>query len=166
MTVIRENRFFCRAFIFIFINIIFINLTACNDNKRTGLGTIQPAKLTTEEKGLINGVGADKKFVFDFKLTNDKINALECWMEHYSHGQLKEKILNVETSVESPSQSKERIIFSTYPINTESGEEKWNIFCITGEGCAGSSSAVVQPDGYTAALSEENQKEQIGRAHV
>lgn len=91
-------------------------------------GTVVNSKLTDREQQLMRGTGADKSFIFDVNLKNKDINWIDCWIDHYEKGELKNKITDMGTEVKPSSDNIGIIMFSIQNNLTNKPdkiEEKW-----------------------------------------
>lgn len=118
--------------------IIFIslNFVACNNSTNShSVGLITKTKLTDREQKITYGIsGGVNTYIFDINLKKTKdlkdLKHVEFWVDHYEKGSFKEKVLNLEMSLDSDDKFplNTLLMFTTEAFKENNGEEKWT-FC-------------------------------------
>lgn len=114
---------------FLILIIFMLFMTSCSKGSNVGGvsndGIITNSKLTDREKQLMNGIGADKLFVFDVNIKNENINWVEVWLDYYEKGELKSKITGVGTQVKPSNENLGFLMLSKQSSSVNKKEEKW-----------------------------------------
>lgn len=150
--------------------IIFLALilVACNSNTNDNIvGLITRTKLTDREQKITYGItGGANSYIFDIKLNKTKavkdLKYVEFWVDHYEKGTFKEKVLNLEMSLDSDDKLplNSLLMFTTEAVKESKSETKWT-FCHNNGGVSILNSKMIKTDpkitGYSYRINEKTE---------
>lgn len=147
---------------------LILILATCNNNTDSNsAGLITKTKLTNKKQKIAYGIsnGANT-YIFDINLKKTKavedIKFVEYWVDHYEKGNFKEKVLNLEMSLDSGDKLplNSLLIFATEAVKENKNEEKWT-FCQNNGGVSVLNSKIIKIDpkitGYTYRINEKTE---------
>lgn len=150
---------------FLILIIFMLFMTSCSKGSNIGGvsndGIITNSKLTDREKQLMNGIGADKLFIFDVNIKNVNINWVEVWLDYYEKGELKSKITGVGTQVRPSNENLGFLMLSKQSSSANKKEEKWIVSYNSKASGGTGSTTVTKPKINLTSVSMPSERNQI-----
>lgn len=110
----KRNKFFILAVVCI-LSLVLIS-TGCTEKNQ---GKIFKTGLTKIETNLLNAVGIQSYFVFDYYLPDQNYRAIRIWMEFYQNGEYQGQRFATQTPIDGEKDQQGRLIFSLYQYSDE-----------------------------------------------